>query len=485
VPNARIKHIVVLMLENRSFDHMLGFLKAENPEIRGVAANDYSNADGAGVDAPVTDGAAYQGQLNDPGHNIDDVYLQMYGVPLGTPLDPGVQSRQPTMSGFVRSYEEQVGLGQGPLVMRCFRPQQLPNLSALARSYVVCDAWFSSVPGPTIPNRAFAHFGTSFGRLDMAPEYFRAHPSIYQRLRQTNKVGKIYYYDQASSTMGLSFLLSDQSAYFGQLDDFERDCRKNTLPEYSFVEPNYKDHGDMLATDQHPDNSVSAGDTFIGRIYSAIRANNKVWESTVFVITWDEHGGLYDHQPPPALPHVDGFPSTDPNCTFDRLGVRVPAIVVSPYVRAGEVDHTVYEHASIPATVTEQFIGPPQVYSPFMREKWAATFLHLLRDQPARQDFPDFAARPSGQLEGLLDVVRPEPADVRSGRSISSLLREQVNEAFTELRRQNPGLAAGFDPDKVTTHQESADFMQAVFNILHPTSANKRPAPNARARKKK
>src|SRR5580698_1590086 len=196
-----LKHIVVLMMENRSFDHMLGFLKKEIPDLRGVQGGDYFNPSTANVAMPVTDGALYQGQyVNDPGHDFTDVYMQMYGVPFGTPAD------QPTMSGFAQSYEQQ---GGNPAdIMRCFEPSQLPVLSALARQYLICDQWFSSVPGPTLPNRAFAHFGTSFGRLDMSPDYFRSKPSIYQRMAKANRKAMIDYYATWRGTQGLTFLLS-------------------------------------------------------------------------------------------------------------------------------------------------------------------------------------------------------------------------------------------------------------------------------------
>jgi phospholipase C len=462
MPNELIEHIVVLMMENRSFDHLLGFLKTENDAIRGVLGGDYSNRTTSGAIVPVSDGAAYQGELFDPGHEFDDVFFQMYGKPSGTPVG------DPDMSGFAQNYEQQAGAERGDEVMRCFRPTQLPVLSALARSYAVCDAWFSSVPGPTLPNRAFAHFGTSFGRLDMSPDYFRAQPSIYQRLRQTGKQGKIYYYDLSSGTQGLTFLLSDQSSFFGQLGDFKRDCKRNTLPDYAFIEPNYKDHDGMLASDQHPDNNVQAGDNFIREIYEAIRQNDKVWKSTVFLVVWDEHGGLFDHEIPPVVSHVDGFTSKSPAFDFGRLGVRVPAIVISPYVEAGAVDHTVYEHASIPATVTDQFIGAPQVNAPFAREKWAATFLHLLKDQPPRSDWPTFAAAPRvarSRPEALITV----PAAAEATRPLSALLRQQIDETFAELKRHHPQTAATLEPSGIATQQQAAAFMKAAMTALHPT----------------
>src|SRR5690349_21771947 len=150
----RVEHLVVLMMENRSFDHMLGLLKSEIPGLRGVAAGDYSNADTVGKPVPLTADAAYQGQFQaDPGHDFNDVYLQMYGTPF-----TGTFAPTPTMSGFVKSYEQQAGVSTGAAVMRCFKPALVPAISTLAREYAVCDQWFSSVPGPTLPNRAFAHF---------------------------------------------------------------------------------------------------------------------------------------------------------------------------------------------------------------------------------------------------------------------------------------------------------------------------------------
>jgi phospholipase C len=472
----RIKHIVTLMMENRSFDHLLGLMKAENPALRGISPGEYSNDTTTGVAIPVSAGATSQGQLPiDPGHEFVDVYMQMYGKPFA-----GVTTGTPDMSGFVQNYEQLAGQGKGDVVMRCFAPDDLPTLTSLARSYAVCDAWFSSVPGPTLPNRAFAHFGTSFGRLDMSPDYFRMRPSIYQRLRQSGKRGKIYYYDETSSTLGLTFLLSDQASYFGLLGDFKKACKKNQLPEYAFVEPNYVNHDGRLACDQHPDNDVVAGDSFLREIYDAIRSNDDVWASTLLLIVWDEHGGLFDHEVPPAVGHPDDFTSTTPKFAFDRLGVRVPAIVVSPYVEAGVVDHTVYEHSSIPATVTEQFIGPPATNSPFSREKWASTFLHLLTRTAARTDDP-FAAQvlaAAGRRRTPIAALRAKPPRHRlpSSTPLSGLLRQQVHDAHFVLVRHHPDRAKSFKPDAVRTEAEAARFLKRAHAIVNPHAAARKSA---------
>jgi phospholipase C len=453
--NPNIRHIVVLMMENRSFDHLLGYLMTENIAIDGIADNLYSNPGADGEPHRTVSGAAYQGQLIlDPGHDVDDVYLQMYGVPFGT------AAGDPTMSGFAQSYQQ---LGGDPQdVMLCFKPEQVPNIAALARSYAVCDRWFSSVPGPTLPNRAFAHFGTSFGRVDMSPLYFANQPNIYSRLKAAGAQGKIYYYAPWSGTMGLTFLLKDQSQFFGLWGDFQGDCKKNRLPQYSFVEPPYFDNGASIAADQHPDHNVQAGDNFVRQVYEAVRSNPDTWHSTLMLVVWDEHGGIFDHVAPPAVEHTDGFTSTAPPFAFDRYGVRVPAIVISPYISAGKVDNTLYEHASIPATATAQFIGDPMANAPFAREQNANTFLGLLEAIAPRDDQPNWAAQPA--------ALAPEAVS-RTAAPAAELHLAHVNEVHQALAAVRPDLAAQMDPAAVKTEGDASQFVAKAMAVLHPQAA--------------
>jgi phospholipase C len=222
--------------------------------------------------------------------------------------------------------------------------------------------------------------------------------SIYDRMIRAKQTAKLYYYDQTSSTMEITNLLQNQPELFGTYQQFLSDCKQGKLPDYSFVEPNYNDHdgddGAEIASDQHPDHHVQAGELFIASIYNAIKANPDLWKSTALLVVYDEHGGIYDHVVPPAC-MPDGFVAS-PNDTgtgqefkFDRLGVRVPAILISPWIPAGTVvDGRVFEHASIPATVTEHFIGDYDQRSP--REKAAETFLDLITLDAMRTDCPDF-----------------------------------------------------------------------------------------------
>ena len=387
-----LKHIVVLMMENRSFDHMLGALKAQDSRIDGLNGDEF-NPDTTGVEVKVRPEAAYQGQLDpDPDHHFPGVNLQLFDGTTGPPA-------RPSMQGFVKSYfEQRRDREHSHKIMYYFTPERIPILTTLARSYAVFNGWFSSIPGPTLCNRAFAHYGTSFGQVGMNLFYLNVpYLSIYERMLKAGRTAKLYYFDQHSSSLEIVNLLKNQPRLFGLYEDFLADCKKNRLPDYCFVEPNYNDHedesgGEWLASDQHPDHHVLAGEAFIAQVYNAIRKNPTLWKNTLLLITYDEHGGIYDHVPPPDCT-PDGFEAsaeatgTGKPFKFDRLGVRVPAVAVSPWIPkatvvAGTEDQAngrAFEHASIPATVMEAFKVNDDNRSP--REKAAKTFLDLLSDQ--------------------------------------------------------------------------------------------------------
>ncbi|HXF39702.1 MAG TPA: alkaline phosphatase family protein [Blastocatellia bacterium] len=384
-----LKHIVVLMMENRSFDHMLGALMQQDPRINGLTGNE-TNPDSTGQAIKVEPLAAYQGQLDpDPDHHFPGVNMQLFGGggPTGTP----------SMNGFIKSYfEQRRDVNHSHKILYYFPPARIPILTGLASNYAIFNGWFASIPGPTLCNRAFAHYGTSFGQVGMNLFYLNVpYLSIYERMIKAGRTSKLYYFDQQSSSLEVVNLLKNQPRLFGLYEDFLSDCQKNRLPDYSFVEPNYSDHeddggGELLASDQHPDHHVLAGEAFIGSVYNAIRNKPNLWKNTLLLITYDEHGGIYDHQAPPSCT-ADGFEaSAEATGTgfpfkFDRLGVRVPAIAISPWIPKGTViagpeaaGGRVFEHASIPNTVMKAFALQDDNRSP--REKAADTFLDLLSD---------------------------------------------------------------------------------------------------------
>src|SRR5262249_4995 len=163
----------------------------------------------------------------------------------------------------------------------------------------VCDRWFSSVPGPTIPNHVFAHYGTSSGRTDMSLFNPRLQiPSIFSRLLHTRHTTKFYAYDELGAPVGTANLLLAEAAMFTQFGECLADGRAGTLPEYSFVEPSHFDQSlagqGVVASDQHPDHHVAEGERFIANVYNAIRDNDTLWRESLLLITYSTHGGFYD-----------------------------------------------------------------------------------------------------------------------------------------------------------------------------------------------
>jgi phospholipase C len=381
-----LRHIVVLMMENRSFDHMLGSLKAVDGRIDGVT-DQLSNPDTTGAPVKPQPLAEFQGQLDpDPDHHFPAVDLQIFGGDTSP-------TRVPNMQGFVKSYfNQQRDVGHSQKIMYYFQQKDLPVLTKLALEFAVFNRWFASIPGPTICNRAFAHYGTSFGKVDMNPfDVIEPFKSIYTRLINAGHTSKVYYYDTTSSTMEVVNLLQNQPQLFGTYTQFKSDCDKGILPEYSFVEPNYNDHdsdsGEEIANDQHPDHDVQAGEFLIAEVYMHIRRNPKLWPNTALLVVYDEHGGIYDHVVPPGC-KPDKFqssevdPGTGQPFKFDRLGVRVPSILISPWIPPNTVVDRVFDHASIPATVNKFFIGDDPMRSP--RELNANIFI-----EPKDQVDPD------------------------------------------------------------------------------------------------
>jgi len=394
-----LKHIVVLMMENRSFDHMLGSLMQKNRKINGLTGNE-SNPDSKGAIVKVQMKAEFQSQLDpDPDHHFPGVDLQIFGT---TDQTPG---RVPNMQGFVKDYFSQTkDVNRSHNIMYYFDSEKdLPVLSTLATEYALFNGWFSSIPGPTICNRAFAHYGTSFGQVGMDIFFIldKSILSIYERMVQRGKTAKIYYYDQQSSTMEIVNLLKNQPQIFASFSQFIGDCSRNTLPDYSFIEPCYNDHpgvdgGQVIASDQHPDHNVREGERFIGMVYNAIRTNPILWQNTALLVVYDEHGGIYDHVVPPACTPDGNTASGEATSTgtpfaFDRLGVRVPAILVSPWIPRGTVvpgtesaNPQIFEHSSIPGTVTNFFLHGDARRT--QREQKAGDFLSLLTDNLRADD---------------------------------------------------------------------------------------------------
>jgi phospholipase C len=328
----QIDHVVVLMLENNAFDRMLGWM----PGVDGVdLANPRSNPNRAGT--PVAQTTTVTRQMkSDPAHDLADVLAQMTG--------PGMaEHNMGFVTNFQLHYAESVAADWAE-VMSYYGQGTLPVLHALAQSFVVCDRWFSSMPGPTWPNRFFVHSGTSLGHVDMPQGIF--HPNlhvynqvtVYDQLQAAGKSWAIYYGD-VPQTLTMTRMLKYPSN-FHKMPQFFTDAKgpEGNFPSYSFIEPNYFGSGQ---NDEHPPSDILGGEVLLAQVYNAIRANEALWEKTLLVVLYDEHGGFYDHVFPPACVAPDGNVSS---FSFTQYGLRVPAVLISPWlekqVLSEELDHT-------------------------------------------------------------------------------------------------------------------------------------------------
>lgn len=338
-----IQHIVVLMLENQSFDRMLGCLKSVYASVEGVD----SDAPQFNPDFPVTNppisqtGTTSDGVNPDPNHGVDSVLRQIDGP----------------CQGFVSDYAQaypQTTAEQRQEIMAYYNLGSLPVIHAMARSFGVCDHWFASVPGPTWTNRFFVHSGTSLGWVKMPngmhdPNiHFWDQTTVYDRLSEKGISWKIYYHDFPHSLLLVHQL--EHPFSYSRMEGFFQDakCPASKFPQYSFIEPAYFEPEE---NDQHPPTSVTKGEALLAQVYNALRANSELWSCTLLVVIYDEHGGFYDHVSPPLAVPPDGHTE---EYTFDRLGVRVPAILVSPWARAGVIS-TVLDHTSLLKYVTEKW----------------------------------------------------------------------------------------------------------------------------------
>lgn len=357
-----IEHIVVLMLENRSFDSLLGRLYPKSDSFDGLSGGE-SNLDSAGnlVKAwavPGADTTTMRIPDPDPGELWTDMNEQLFET---SSPGPGADC---SMGGFVKSYASQRGKTAVPpvpdRVMHGFLPEQVPVLSRLARQFAVCDRWHASAPCQTWPNRLFVHTGTADGYENNTPKAIPFEmPTIFNRFEDLG-IGngwKIYFHD-VPQTVTLGKLWGHLSN-FNFFASFRQDASQGTLPKYSFIEPRYFPDVE-LPNDQHPPHVVTMGEQLIAEVYNCLRAG-PAWTETLLIITYDEHGGNYDHVAPPAATPPSSTRSIPFN--FDRYGVRVPAVIISPYVRQGTVlrapGATPFDHTSILATLRTRFaLGP-------------------------------------------------------------------------------------------------------------------------------
>jgi phospholipase C len=323
------------MMENRSFDHILGGLASVIPGLDGVdPLHPHVNYDAAGTPYFQSPSEIRQ-TTSDPKHEHANVVVQLANHNGGFVQD------------FISAYPTSTTQDRQQ-IMDYFPADFLPGLHSLAHDFTVCDRWYASVPGPTWPNRFFALSGTSLGRIlmptgvtDLGAYFQQTQVTLFERLTQAGKRWKNYFYDFPASWLLLRNLLPQNVVHCRPIDEFFSDARdEKNFPEFAFLEPKYFGADE---NDDHPPHNIMKGEKFIADVYNALRSNPDLWNSSLLVICFDEHGGFYDHIEPPGAVAPDDHQS---EYTFDQLGVRVPALLVSPWV-SRVADHTQYDHTSV------------------------------------------------------------------------------------------------------------------------------------------
>lgn len=463
----RIKHVVVLMLENRSFDNLLGWLYDGKEVPNGQSFNGLNKSLWNPLDNIDSDGNPFtekvpvekNGQAKyrygkpvpnpvdftlptpDPGEGFADTTHQLFGHYKVGELYPPT----PINMGFVQNYQNAMlygtlTYGDQPTnprdIMKCYTPEQTPVLSELARSFAVCDEYHCSVPSQTLPNRSFIHAATSDGNVNNNPNPYTESPTVFNRIQDHIDNGAdlswMVYADNMLAKSGKS-RDEDMAGMFGKdhfsltrltmkslhdarfdhnfanMRHFYDSCKSGDLPSYCFIEPNF---GGDFQNDQHPPADIRPGEKLIADIYNAVKSS-PAFNETLLIITYDEHGGCYDHFAPyggAANPDKDGAPGQQ-GFLFNRFGMRVPCVLINPYIPAGLIarpdGYTPYDHTSVIKTLELLF----ELEGLTARSDAAPDFSGILKLDTPRTDFPevyplDYPQKTDGEGYGINSLHR-------------------------------------------------------------------------------
>jgi phospholipase C len=496
-----IEHLVVVMFENRSFDNLLGWLydaanppqfnippdPANPPTFEGLTPNKYSNSYSpqAGVPKqvlvtqptqawPPSCPQANQVPTPDPNEEFDFVTNQLFGTK--TPA----AGTQPDMSGFLQDYATAKDVKAPEQIMQTYSPAQAAVINQLAKNFAVCDHWFAPVPSQTWPNRGFVHSGCSDGHLNNDDSEPYDIPTIYNILDSQGKTWGVFHDTTIIPALTLvQFLprLAPLEVHFHKYTAFQQLCQSadaalptQKLPAYSFIEPRFVPEpvpfklGIDYPSDYHPPHNICRGEQFLADVYQCIRTS-PYRDKILLVITFDEHGGCYDHVPPP-----DGAASPDPGTVsrelipgtsspkfkFDRFGVRVPAIVVSSYVEPGTVfranpGEAPYDHTSILATLRDwpSLNLDKTKFLPSGRIAAAPTLDGVLtRIKGSEADWPDITAQ--CVVDGM---------DAPSSTPVNGLQQNLLAAAKAQLTGTSLGDATA-QAKGVQTYEDALNFLQ-------------------------
>ena len=528
----RLKYLFVLMLENRSFDHMIGFSGITGTDaitglptrIDGIDGTQSNTNPVTGVTTFAATPADFKlsSQDKDPPHEFDNTVVSLAGN--GARYVAGAPYPPIDNSGFIANAENN-GSSNPALVMNCFSREQLPVLTALAEEFAVCDNWYASMPGPTWPNRFFIHAATS-GGLDDSPSsrdviiatgldgYRFANGTIFDALEERCIDWQIFEGDEMPQVFAISGMnLYALMGHYTDFEEFAEEVGKKTYNKaYTFIEPDY---GNVLpvispadftcGNSQHPLDDVTRGEKLIKDVYEALR-KSPLWEQCALIVTYDEHGGFYDHARPDAATapgdRVVNPSNVQHGFDFKRLGVRVPTVIASPLIKRNVIDHTTYDHTSFLATM-ERLFGLPSLTK---RDAAAHDFLHLFSLATPRTNCPmtlpdpafsgfvcdgdDPEARMQRDAAALAAGERP-PDDMPMPRTAWGFLQIMARRMLTEMpiseRRarkavkeryraiRTPAEARMFMHDARTYVRREKARRRALKNMTRPTERGRGP----------
>ena len=422
----RIKHIVVLMEENRAFDHLLGHYPGVNG-LNGTEFNLVNTSNPNSAKVFVTPNAPALNQC-DPDHGYPATTFKIFGADAAA----AGNHTNPTMGGFVM--QEWLNDWDGSNVNYCdvmqsFTPDRIPIMTSLAENFVLMDRFFAAFPGPTWPNRLFFMAGTSSGLTETMPWYRdvvgQLFPTrtIFDQVEEAGGSWKVYYNDTPWELWVET--LAHHPENYHSMAQFFADCESGDLPDFAFINPRSGINitEGLGSNDQHPDHDMAVAERWIKDIYEGIRAS-PAWNETLLVLTYDEHGGFYDHVPPPmnVPPPGDGESSfPDVGVKFDRLGIRIPTILISPWVPKGVIlseppaaqkpaANSEYSLTSIIASARKLLPVLNNTGPLTARDAWSATFEHVFYAlDTIRSDCPMHLPEPlpptlSAEVEAKLPI---------------------------------------------------------------------------------
>jgi phospholipase C len=495
----KIEHIVVLMLENRSFDHMLGYLSLDRARdaVDGLQPGLSNPLRATGEQFPVhpLDTTAIQ---EDPGHSNRSVGRQLWGSEIWDPIDRNFTSAdsvvlpdtpEPDNSGFVDDFHRHNPDKDPSLVMGYHQSHHVPAFDLLVNEFALCNRWFSAFPGNTWVNRTIALTGRPALRADnqtfTADNDMPFDEEAFTRVLDDRNVDWAWYAQDVPSLVVVDASYADNAGKRDKLrgmPQFFEDLRKNRLPSVCWLDPNFVDIGTAgqelinvlkllnndgngfststllapdTANDDHPPTDITHGQNFVLQIFLAL-FNNSVWEKTLFLVTYDEHGGFYDHVPPPVLP-VD----VSEGPAFKRLGMRVPALIVSPWVGRGLASNRQFDHTSIIRTIFERFCRVQNDIPPISRRVDNAEHLGwLLNEAVART---------------LLGATAQE-----SRRNVAA--RQYAIEAVIRMRvTQDKQRSQGVVRPPTDLQQQMAEGRKRLLELLHVSKTQRKIPAGARS----